>query len=102
MSCCTCPLCKLRVKMVEQLISDIPDYQLHPCPPFTHVSLDLDGPYSTKAMGNSSTLIKSWGLDIACQNTLSFSPLSYILFSKVMPAEIVDQTMIDIAFLVVE
>ena len=68
--CKYCPKCKLiRKKMVSQLMSDIPDHQLHPCPPFTHVSIDLAGPFRAKAMGNSRTYIKLWGLVVVCQNT---------------------------------
>ena len=55
--------------MIGQLMADIPEHQLHPCPPFTHVSLDFAGPFRAKAMGNSRTFIKLWGLVIICQNT---------------------------------
>jgi len=50
-------------------MSDIPLHQLTPCPPFSFISLDFAGPYKAKAMGNSRTYIKLWGLVIICQNT---------------------------------
>ena len=50
-------------------MSDIPDHQLVPCPPFTFISVDFAGPYRAKAMGNSRSFIKTWGLVIICQNT---------------------------------
>ena len=68
--CRACPLCKLnRRKLTQQLMSDIPHHQLRPCPPFTYVSIDFAGPYVAKAMGNSRTTIKVWGLVVICQNT---------------------------------
>ena len=68
--CKSCPLCKLnRRKMTQQLMADIPAHQLYPCPPFSYVSLDFAGPYMAKAMGNSRTQIKVWGLVVVCQNT---------------------------------
>ena len=68
--CKSCPLCRLsKSKLTEQLMGDIPDHQLYPCPPFTFVSLDFAGPYQAKAMGNSRCQIKLWGLVIICQNT---------------------------------
>ena len=68
--CSNCPKCKLlRKRLSEQLMSEIPEHQLYPCPPFSHVSIDLAGPYQAKAMGNSRTYIKLWGLVIICQNT---------------------------------
>ena len=75
--CLTCPRCKLlRMKMVQQLMSDVPDHQLHPCPPFTNISLDFAGPYRAKAMGNSRATIKLWGLVIVCQNTRAIKMLA--------------------------
>ena len=68
--CKSCPLCKLnRRKMTQQLMADIPAHQLYPCPPFSYVSLDFAGPYMVKAMGNSRTQLKVWGLVVVCQNT---------------------------------
>ena len=68
--CKACPLCKLnKRKLSKQLMADIPEHQLYPCPPFTYVSLDFAGPYQARAMGNSRSFIKLWGLVIICQNT---------------------------------
>ena len=68
--CKLCPYCKLkRHKLAQQLMSDIPEHQLQPCPPFSFVSLDFAGPYQVKAMGNSRTTLKVWALVIICQNT---------------------------------
>ena len=65
-----CPLCRLRrSKLSKQLMGDIPQHQLFPCPPFSYVSLDFAGPYLAKAMGNSRAQVKVWGLVIVCQNT---------------------------------
>ena len=69
--CKSCPRCKIsRKRLSEQLMSDIPEHQLYPCPPFSYASLDFAGPYRAKAMGNSRTYIKLWGLIIICQNNV--------------------------------
>ena len=63
------PCCKLNNrKLVEQIMSDIPSHQLFPCPLFSHVSLDFAGPFMARAMGNSRTQVKGWGLVVVCQN----------------------------------
>ena len=68
--CKNCPVCKLtKRKLTEQLMAQIPDYQLYPCPPFSFVALDFAGPYQVKAMGNSRANLKVWGLVLVCQNT---------------------------------
>ena len=68
--CKSCPLCRLnKRKLSKQLMAEIPEHQLQPCPPFTFVSLDFAGPYQARAMGNSRAFIKLWGLVIICQNT---------------------------------
>ena len=68
--CTSCPKCKLlRRQLSEQLMGDIPDHQLRPCPSFSYISIDFAGPYRAKAMGNSRTFIKLWGLVVICQNT---------------------------------
>ena len=68
--CKSCPKCKLmRKKLSEQLMGDIPQHQLYPCPPFTFVSIDFAGPYRARGIGNSRCQIKLWGLVIICQNT---------------------------------
>ena len=75
--CKACPLCKLnRRKLTEQLMSDIPDHQLRPCPPFSYVSIDFAGPYLAKAMGNSRAQIKVWALVVICQNTRAVKMLA--------------------------
>jgi len=75
--CKACPVCRLRkVTMAKQLMADIPEQQLYPCPPFTHVSLDFAGPYQARAMGNSRANIKCWGLVIICQNTRAVKMLA--------------------------
>ena len=50
-------------------MSDIPSYQLRPCPPFTHVSLDFMGPFLVRGMGNSRVRMKVWGLILVCLNS---------------------------------
>ena len=75
--CKSCPRCKLlRRKLTKQLMSQIPDHQLFPCPPFSHVSVDFAGPYRAKAMGNSRSYVKLWGLVIICQNTRAIKMLA--------------------------
>ena len=49
--CKSCPLCRLnKRKLSQQLMADIPEHQLYPCPPFSFVSLDFAGPFEAKAM----------------------------------------------------
>ena len=80
--CKSCPSCRLvRVKLSQQLMSDIPPHQLRPCPPFTNISLDFAGPFSARAMGNSRSNIKVWGLVICCQNTRAVKLLATACYS---------------------
>jgi hypothetical protein len=75
--CKACPLCKLKkAKLAKQLMADIPQHQLSPCPPFSYVSLDFAGPYQARAMGNSRAFIKCWGLVIICQNSRAVKMLA--------------------------
>ena len=75
--CKACPLCKLKkAKLAKQLMADIPQHQLFPCPPFSYVSLDFAGPYQARAMGNSRAFIKCWGLVIICQNSRAVKMLA--------------------------
>ena len=75
--CKVCPVCRLRkVQLAKQLMADIPEHQLYPCPPFTYISLDFAGPYQARAMGNSRANIKCWGLVIICQNTRAVKMLA--------------------------
>ena len=68
--CSRCPKCRLSKKKVEQqLMAEIPDHQLKPCPPFTNISLDFMGPFTAKGLGNQRARIKVYGLVIVCQNT---------------------------------
>ena len=68
--CKVCPACKLsKRRLCRQLMADIPEHQLVPCPPFSYVSLDFAGPYLARAMGNSRAQIKVWALVLICQNT---------------------------------
>ena len=68
--CSTCPRCKLlRARTAEQLMADIPLHQLQPCPPFSYVSIDFAGPYRARAMGNTRSFVKVWGLVLICQNS---------------------------------
>ena len=65
-----CSRCKLlRRRLSEQLIGDIPEHHLRPCPQFFYISIDFAGLHRVKAMGNSRTFIKLWGLVVICQNT---------------------------------
>ena len=75
--CKACPVCRLKkVSLAKQLMADIPEHQLFPCPPFSYVSLDFAGPYQARAMGNSRAFIKCWGLVIICQNTRAVKMLA--------------------------
>ena len=75
--CKSCVVCKrVRAKLSQQLMADIPAHQLKPCPPFTHVSLDFAGPFSARAMGNSRAKMKIWGLVLVCQNTRAVKMLA--------------------------
>jgi len=75
--CKACPVCRLKkATLAKQLMADIPEHQLSPCPPFSYVSLDFAGPYQARAMGNSRAFIKCWGLVIICQNTRAVKMLA--------------------------
>ena len=68
--CKVCPLCKLhKRKMTQQIMADIPHHQLSPCPPFSFISIDFAGPFQVRAMVNSRSKLKVWGLVVICQNT---------------------------------
>ena len=65
--CKSCPLCRLnKRKLSQQLMADIPEHKLYPCPPFSFVSLDFAGLFEAKAMGNSQAVIRVWGLVLVC------------------------------------
>ena len=57
-------------------MADIPQHQLRPCLPFSFISLDFAGPYPVKAMGNSRSFLKVWGLVIICQNSRAVKMLA--------------------------
>jgi hypothetical protein len=64
-----CVKCKIdHKKQSQQLMSDIPEHQLLPCPPFTNISLDFLGPFKVRGLGNQRARIKVYGLVIVCQN----------------------------------
>ena len=75
--CKWCPICRLRRKeLTKQIMADIPQHQLRPCPPFSFISIDFAGPYRVKAMGNSRAFLKVWGLVIICQNSRAVKMLA--------------------------
>ena len=68
--CKACPKCKLlHQKACNQIMADIPQHQLAPCPPSSYISVDFAGPFKARAMGNSRSYLKVWGLVIVCQNS---------------------------------
>merc|ERR1712232_818431 len=68
--CAKCSRCRLLRRVTEvQVMADIPEHQLTPCPPFTHISLDFMGPFTVKGLANQRARIKVFGLVIVCQNT---------------------------------
>ena len=63
-----CPRCCLDSKqLAEQVMGDIPEHQLMPCPPFSNVSLDFLGPFKVNGLANQRARIKVYGLLIVCQ-----------------------------------
>ena len=69
-----CPHCNItrakeKKQLVEQLMADIPEHQLVPCPPFTNVSVDFMGPYKVRGLANQRARIKVYGCVFVCQNT---------------------------------
>ena len=65
----SCPLCRLKsTKLAGQIMAQVPEYALYPCPPFTHTALDFLGPYTVKGMGNSRITHKVWSLLYVCLN----------------------------------
>merc|ERR1712082_94602 len=64
-----CPKCKLdQKKFTAQLMSDVPEHQLTPCPPFTNILVDFLGPYKVRGLGNQRARVKVYGLVVVCQN----------------------------------
>ena len=55
--------------LLEQKISVLPDFVQIQCPPFTHIGLDLCGPYTVKAMTNKRATLKVWVVIFLCLNT---------------------------------
>ena len=60
-SCVTCR--KLRGKVMEQRMADLPDERTEPTPPFTHVGVDTFGPITVK---NGRKECKRYGLLFTC------------------------------------
>ena len=59
----------------KQLISQILEYQLRPCPPFMNLSLDFMGPFRVEGLGNQHVCIKAYGL-VLCQITCAVKVLA--------------------------
>merc|ERR1712082_365912 len=64
-----CPKCKLtQKKFAAQLMADILEHQLTPCPPFTNISVDFLGLYKVRGLGNQRARVKVYSMVIVCQN----------------------------------
>ena len=66
----------MRKTTEKQLMSEIPEHQLRPCPPFTNISLDFMGPFKVKGLANQRARIKVYGLVLVCQNTRAVKALA--------------------------
>lgn len=64
--CITCR--KLRGKMEEQRMADLPPERLKICPPFTYVGLDVFGPWSvtSRRTRRGQAEIKRWAIMFSC------------------------------------
>ena len=61
--CNRCPLCRLKkAKTVQQVMGPLPPERLLPSPPFTHVMLDLFGPYTIRGEVQKRISGKAWGV----------------------------------------
>lgn len=69
--CGKCQLCKLlRVKLMDQMMGQMPPARLMPAPPFSKVMLDLFGPYLVRGEVQKRTSGKAWGViftDLCCR-----------------------------------
>ena len=59
--CVTC--CKLRGRLQDQKMSDLPPERLTPSPPFTYTGMDVFGPFYIK---EGRTELKRWSLILTC------------------------------------
>ena len=58
-----CQLCKLRqAKLLQQEMGQLPEARLKPAPPFTHVMLNLFGPYVVRGEVQKRTSGKAYGV----------------------------------------
>ena len=58
-----CQLCKLRqAKLLQQSMGQLPEARLQPAPPFTHIMLDLFGPYVMKGEVQKRVSGKAYGI----------------------------------------
>ena len=66
-----CEFCKVhQQKTLEQQMGDLPKEKFDvPCKPFTHLCVDLAGPYMVKAMNNARSKLKVWPVLFNCLNT---------------------------------
>ena len=66
-----CKWCQGAMKqMLVQQMGPLPLERVEiPCRPFTHVAVDLLGPYLVKSMANPRTSMKTWPIVFCCLNT---------------------------------
>lgn len=62
--CITCR--KLRAKMCEQVMSELPPERVNPAAPFEFTTLDLFGPFEVRDMVKKRTKAKVWGIVFCC------------------------------------
>jgi len=59
----SCRLCKLRdAQFLEQEMGELPESRLKPAPPFTHVMLDIFGPFKVRGEVQKRTTGKAYGV----------------------------------------
>ncbi|MCP4995043.1 MAG: hypothetical protein GY934_14860, partial [Gammaproteobacteria bacterium] len=66
-----CTFCKVHQQQtLKQQMGDLPKEKFDiPCKPFTHLCVDLAGPYMVKAMNNARSKLKVWPVLFNCLNT---------------------------------
>ena len=66
-----CFWCKKQSKTtITQRMGDLPDVKfMTPCRPFSHITLDLAGPYQVYDCVKGRTLMKTWAVVFVCLNT---------------------------------